>query len=144
MDRLVFLAEHPNQPVSKEQLIERVWNGRYVTDDVLTVTIYALRKAFGDAARRPLYIETVSRRGYRLIAPVKSVSPPAQSEAAVKIEMSGGQREGWQRARFFWPAVAASVALGLLASAVWMLSLVRHRPVGRHVGPAEAHGAHVR
>jgi DNA-binding winged helix-turn-helix (wHTH) protein len=65
MDVLVYLADHADRIVSKEELIEHVWKTRFVTDDVLTVTIYALRKALGDAARRPLYIETVSRRAAR-------------------------------------------------------------------------------
>src|SRR5262245_41877012 len=65
MDALVLLAGHAQQPVSKDTLIERVWNGRYVTDDVVTVTIYALRKALGDDARKPKYLETIPRRGYR-------------------------------------------------------------------------------
>ena len=69
MDVLVHLAERAGEVVSKEELVARVWEGRYVTDDVLTVTIYALRKALGDDARRPQYLETVSRRGYRWIAP---------------------------------------------------------------------------
>src|ERR1700745_732513 len=70
MDVLVLLAAHADRIVSKEELIEHVWKTRFVTDDVLTVTIYALRKALGDDARRPRYVETVSRRGYRLIATV--------------------------------------------------------------------------
>src|SRR5580693_2624800 len=57
MDVLVLLAGHAGRLVSKQDLIERVWSGRYVTDDVLTVTIYALRKALGDEARRPRYVE---------------------------------------------------------------------------------------
>src|SRR5262245_33027401 len=77
MDVLVYLAERAGEMVSKEDLIARVWNGRYVTDEVLTVAVYALRKAFADEARRPRYIETVSRRGYRLIAPVhRAAAPP--------------------------------------------------------------------
>src|SRR5713101_7633728 len=77
MDVLVHLAERSGEVVSKEELVERVWNGRYVTDDVLTVTIYALRKALGDDARRPRYLETVSRRGDRWIAPAKSAATDA-------------------------------------------------------------------
>jgi DNA-binding winged helix-turn-helix (wHTH) protein len=74
MDVLVLLAERADQAVSKDELIDRVWKRQYVTDDVLTVTIYALRKALGDDARQPQYIETVSRRGYRLLAPVRAVA----------------------------------------------------------------------
>ena len=53
MDALVYLAGRAGEVVTKEELVERVWQGRFVTDDVLTVTIYALRKALGDDARRP-------------------------------------------------------------------------------------------
>jgi len=128
MDVLVHLVECADQPVSKEQLVERVWDSRYVTDDVLTVTIYALRKALGDDARRPRYIETVSRRGYRLIAPVQSV----QSIAPASIRPR----------RSFWPTVAATLALALFAaSAIWMFTFARH---GRHVPRAEAHEAYLK
>jgi transcriptional activator of cad operon len=78
MDVLVHLAERAGQVASKEELTERVWQCRSVTDEVLTVTIYALRKALGDDARRPCYVETVSRRGYRWIArrPSTRRAPP--------------------------------------------------------------------
>src|SRR5260370_28842871 len=77
MDVLVQLAQRAGDVVSKEELVERVWEGRHVTDDVLTVTIYALRKALGDDARRPRYLETVSRRGYRWLAPAKFAAEAA-------------------------------------------------------------------
>src|SRR5262245_40290318 len=82
MDVLVYLAGRAGEVVSKEELVERVWEGRYVSDDVLTVTIYALRKALGDEARRPRYIETVSRRGYRWIAPVETAEADSAPLAA--------------------------------------------------------------
>ena len=49
MDALVLLAGRAGQLVSKQDMVDRVWKGRYVTDDVVTVTVYALRKALGDA-----------------------------------------------------------------------------------------------
>jgi len=118
--------------------MERVWEGRCVTDDVLTVTIYALRKALGDGARRPRYIETVSRRGYRLIAPVQSVGP-ASTRIQIRAPLQPELR--WPR-RYSWPAVAATVALALIAmGALWMLTVARH---ARHVPPAEAHEAYLK
>src|SRR2546423_4313055 len=103
MDVLVHLAERADQAVSKEELIERVWSGRYVSDDVLTVTIYGLRKALGDDARRPRYIETVSRRGYRLIAPVETITP---ASPGIRTE-APAQNEAGPRRRFSKAAVGA-------------------------------------
>jgi DNA-binding winged helix-turn-helix (wHTH) protein/Tfp pilus assembly protein PilF len=146
MDVLVHLAERAEQPVSKEELIERVWNGRYVTDDVLTVTIYALRKALGDRARRPRYIETVSRRGYRLIAPVASLTPataPVHTEAEAPLEAEHPRQH-----RYSWPALAATLVLALfVAGAMWTLTAVRRGDAvrrDRHVQSAEAHEAYVK
>src|SRR5437868_5567493 len=131
MDVLVHLAERAGEVVSKEELVERVWDGRCVTDDVLTVTIYALRKALGDDARRPRYLETVSRRGYRWIAPVKFAATEAAS----------GQREAKGEAprsrAVAWQAVAGTAALALFAvGAGWILTIPRR---SRHVPTAEAH-----
>jgi len=132
MDVLVHLAGRAGEVVSKEELVERVWEGRYVTDDVLTVTIYALRKALRDDARRPRYIETVSRRGYRWIAP-----PESAATATAPLE----PRATRQR-RVAFPAVAATVALALFAAgAVWMLAFPRR---SRHVPPSEVHEAYVK
>lgn len=138
MDVLVHLAERADRPVSKEDLIERVWKARYVTDDALTVTIYALRRALGDDARRPRYIETVSRRGYRLIAPVQSVTPPS---ARIQTE-APPQPEVWRPRGYSWPMIAAMMAVAVFAAgAAWMLTVARH---SRHVPPAEAHEAYVK
>lgn len=82
MDVLVCLAEHPNGVVAKQQLCERVWAGTAVTDDVLTQAVCDLRKSLGDDAKNPRYIQTVPKRGYRLIAPVRPLPGPAEAGAA--------------------------------------------------------------
>lgn len=73
MQVLQVLAERAGETVSKEELFERVWGGPRLTDDVLTVTISALRKALGDSARAPRFVQTVPGSGYRLIVPVEAV-----------------------------------------------------------------------
>jgi DNA-binding winged helix-turn-helix (wHTH) protein len=70
MDVLVCLADHASDVVSKEVLLRSVWPDTCVTDDVLTHAIFELRRVFGDQARRPGVIQTIPKRGYRLIAPV--------------------------------------------------------------------------
>jgi transcriptional activator of cad operon len=138
MDVLVHLAERADEVVSKEELIERVWKGRYTTDDVLSVAIYSLRKSLGDDARRPRYVETVSRRGYRLIAPVQ----PA-TETSPRIPTGApGQPQARRSPGVAWWTVAATAVLALAAaSALWMPPVARHR---RHVAPAEAHEAYLK
>jgi DNA-binding winged helix-turn-helix (wHTH) protein len=68
-DVLALLAERSQELVTKEELFARVWQGRVVGDESLTTCIRELRRALEDDARKPRYIETCHRRGYRLIVP---------------------------------------------------------------------------
>lgn len=74
MELLVFLAESPGVTLSREQILETVWQGAAVVDAVLPRAVSELRAALGDDARDPRFVQTVPRRGYRLIAPVTPVS----------------------------------------------------------------------
>jgi adenylate cyclase len=74
---LTCLAARPGQAVSREELLSAVWPDVVVGDDALTQAIIKLRKALGDDAHDPKYIETISKRGYRLIARVESAKPAA-------------------------------------------------------------------
>lgn len=67
-----LLARRSQQVVTKEELIGLVWEGKAVGDDALTSCIQELRRALGDDARVPRFIETRHRRGYKLIVPVTS------------------------------------------------------------------------
>ena len=81
---LVHLAARPGDVISREELLSAVWPGVVVGDDALTQAIIKLRKALGDDAHKPTYIETISKRGYRLIAPVETV-PPAGTAPSVQV-----------------------------------------------------------
>src|SRR6185295_16652612 len=69
MEVLVHLAGRGGEVVSKEELVQSVWDGRFVSDDVVWRSIRELRRALGDGA-----IETIPKRGYRLV----ESSPPAR------------------------------------------------------------------
>ncbi|HEX9801459.1 MAG TPA: winged helix-turn-helix domain-containing protein [Thermoanaerobaculia bacterium] len=69
--RLEKLARRPGAVVSRDELHESVWQDAFVTDDALNRCIQQLRKVLGDDAREPRFIETISKRGYRLIAAVE-------------------------------------------------------------------------
>jgi Tol biopolymer transport system component/DNA-binding winged helix-turn-helix (wHTH) protein len=85
MQVLLYLAERPNEIAEKEKIIESVWEGTFVTDEVLTNAVFELRKAFGDDAKEPRFIQTVPRKGYRLIAP----SPQSSGAPAIRKQWVG-------------------------------------------------------
>ena len=67
---LEYLARRPGRLVSKTELLDAVWEGTFVGDGALKVCVREIRKALGDDAKRPAYVETAHRRGYRFIARV--------------------------------------------------------------------------
>src|SRR5947199_745647 len=69
MALLVFLASRAGQVVSKQQLLDAVWEGRFVSDETIKGSLYQLRKVLGDDPRRPRFVETLPKRGYRLLVP---------------------------------------------------------------------------
>ena len=70
MELLLYLVDHPDQVVTREEIEENVWQGRVVGYDALSTSIAKIRKAFGDSSKQPRVIETIPKVGYRLIAPV--------------------------------------------------------------------------
>ena len=70
MNLLMLLASHAGEVMSREAIEAEVWKGVVVGYDALASTVIKLRKALGDDSRQPRYIETVSKKGYRLIAKV--------------------------------------------------------------------------
>src|SRR5262245_43496417 len=69
-DLLVQLLEHRDRVVSKDEIIERVWNGRIVSDAALNSRIKAVRQAIGDDGATQACIRTIRRRGFRVVAEV--------------------------------------------------------------------------
>jgi DNA-binding winged helix-turn-helix (wHTH) protein len=73
MDVLVCLAASAGEVVSKDDILAAVWGQKFLAESVLTRTITELRQALGDDPHEPRYIETIVKRGYRLVAPVEVV-----------------------------------------------------------------------
>jgi adenylate cyclase len=85
MDVLVCLAAQPGEVIPKDKIMSTVWPGTFVGDEVLTYSVSELRKALGDDAKNPRFIQTIPRKGYRLIAAVsrKQDAPKPKSSIAV-------------------------------------------------------------
>ncbi|MCI0486702.1 MAG: tetratricopeptide repeat protein [Blastocatellia bacterium] len=113
MEVLVCLAEHAGEVVSKEELMQKVWADRFVTDEVLTNSIFELRKALGDKARRPCFIQTIPKRGYRLIAPVS-----LQTGSSIETEQPALPERRQARASRRWKLAG----IGMLAAVLIILA----------------------
>lgn len=84
VDVLMVLARHQGSVVTRDQLVHEVWNDRCVTDEAIVAKIATLRHKLGDDARNPTYIETIPRRGYRLIMPIRARETSGDVEAKQK------------------------------------------------------------
>jgi DNA-binding winged helix-turn-helix (wHTH) protein len=71
IEALHALVERSGSLVTKQELMDRVWPGRFVEENSLNKCVSELRKALGDRRLEPLYIETVARRGYRFLPEVR-------------------------------------------------------------------------
>ncbi len=85
LEVLGCLARHAPNVVSKQRLIREVWGPAFVTDEVLSHAIWELRKAFGDDARSPHFIQTIAKKGYRLLAEVSYSAAPEPLAAGCRI-----------------------------------------------------------
>ena len=86
LEVLVFLAEQPGEVLPARTIIRGVWPDTFVSDDVLTHSISEIRKALGDDAKNPHIIQTIPRKGYRLVAPVtRQASPSLQSRPSIAV-----------------------------------------------------------
>jgi TolB-like protein/DNA-binding winged helix-turn-helix (wHTH) protein/cytochrome c-type biogenesis protein CcmH/NrfG len=95
MTVLVLLAQHSGEVLSRQYLEEHAWPGMVVSYDALSSCIIKLRKALDDDSRQPRYIETVSKKGYRLIAPVKSGDEPLHVAEAIHQQYRHKLTMGW-------------------------------------------------
>jgi DNA-binding winged helix-turn-helix (wHTH) protein/WD40 repeat protein len=86
MDLLVYLAETAGEVVSRRQILDGVWQQEFVDDVTLSSSIARLRKALDDDARNPRYIETLSKRGYRMLPrPVDMLEVASRPGGAFRI-----------------------------------------------------------
>lgn len=120
MELLVALASRPGEVVSREELLSTVWPGVVVGDEALSQVVTKLRKALGDDARVPTYIETISKRGYRLIAEVEPLEggpvvetpapPRGRSQLPVRVATIGALLAFLVAGAYLWQATPQQTA----------------------------------
>jgi TolB-like protein/DNA-binding winged helix-turn-helix (wHTH) protein len=122
MEVLVCLCHRAGEATPKEELLQTVWPDTFVSDDVLKRSISELRRVFEDDAHQSRIIETIPKRGYRLVAPVERVIGSAQVPSS-PVSVAGRDNETRTiHRRSAWTLVAVSVG-GLLLAFGFMLNL---------------------
>jgi DNA-binding winged helix-turn-helix (wHTH) protein/tetratricopeptide (TPR) repeat protein len=71
LDLLEYLVDHRDRLISQDEILEALWSRSYVNPEIIKKYILGVRKVLGDRPEQPIYIETVPKRGYRFIAPVR-------------------------------------------------------------------------
>ncbi|OCQ20837.1 hypothetical protein A7985_13655 [Pseudoalteromonas luteoviolacea] len=112
MQLLLLLIQHAGNTVTKDEIFTRIWKDKFVTADILSVTISKIRKALDDDARNPSYIKTLPNEGYVLIAPVSEVSSVKPSRFNKRV--------------MFWFLAVFSMLLAVLCT--WYFTDVRLKP----------------
>ena len=121
---LQVLLEHPGELVTREQLHSRIWPGTGFGDfdQAVNVAVAKLRTALGDSAENPRFIETVPRRGYRFIAPVRPdavaseappVAPITRNDEPDSIALSKTPERPRAKVR-----IRFAIAIGLIVIAI--------------------------
>lgn len=115
MDVLVGLVSGDGRTVGKQELLETVWDDWFVTESAIARSVGEIRQAFGDDDRRPRIIETIRKRGYRIVAPIARNAPALTVDRVSPV--TSPQQPRRRSASTFWPltvALLAAVAVSLL------------------------------
>ena len=83
-DLLLYLVRNRDRIVSKDELIETIWQGRVISDAALSSRISAARRAIGDTGNDQTLIRTLHKRGFRFVGEVEDGSTPAAVAAGRK------------------------------------------------------------
>src|SRR6476469_9824422 len=118
MQVLVALAERPGEVITRERLFRDVWEGAYVTEDVLTRAVGELRRLFDDDPAQPRVIETIRKTGYRLLLAPEAIV--ADAAALPGQEAKRGNR--LPIAAVLGAGLILAAALAFLGGRAWLRS----------------------
>lgn len=119
MEVLALLAQHGGSIVPRDVLLRAVWADVHISDEGLTHCIAEIRDAFGDDAHHPRFVETVAKRGYRLLAHVRFEGEP-EPRPAVTARPTRPRRPVLKRPAVLWSLGGLAVAV-----AVWAITFAR-------------------
>jgi len=120
---LELLIERPGQIIARQDLLDRVWKDAFVTDTSLAEAVSVLRQALGDDPQSPRYIQTIHRRGYRFLPPLRHNDPAVERLGTARGLTPDSHFAVSSGARADSAAVKPSIAWQLLPWSVTILSL---------------------
>jgi DNA-binding winged helix-turn-helix (wHTH) protein/Flp pilus assembly protein TadD len=120
---LRMLVEREGKIVTREEIKSRLWSDNTVIDfdHSINSTIKVLRRTLGDSADNPRYIETLARRGYRLMPVIEYLDPAPETAPGEIVAEAHPPRGHWRR------VLAAGVLLAVGALSLWRYEVYRHR-----------------
>jgi len=127
---LAALLKRPGEVVTREELQQQLWGSDTTVDfdHSLGIAVNKLREALGDHAENPRFVETLAKRGYRFIAPVKEpVDHALPAHEAFSPQHTAAAHRATDSTVWFWVAAALAV-LCLVLALVLLLSPLSHRP----------------
>jgi len=116
LDTLAVLVSRPGELIEKQDLMKAVWGDVFVDESTLTQNIFTIRKVLGEGR----YIETVPRRGYRFVAPVREVRGTPERHSMI-VAWHGRQPEKSRMPAGGWRVLLGLLAIGLIGALVWSL-----------------------
>jgi DNA-binding winged helix-turn-helix (wHTH) protein/tetratricopeptide (TPR) repeat protein len=123
-DTLLALVQKHGQLVSKEELLQTVWPDAFVEESTLAQNVFKLRKLLADGADGLSCIETIPKRGYRFIAPVREIQPEPP-EHAPEADATAAARRSEIRSRWWFRIMVAGAVLLLVAATVYWFAASR-------------------
>jgi DNA-binding winged helix-turn-helix (wHTH) protein len=124
-DLLVYLIDHRDRIVPKEELLTELWPDTAVTMDAVVQSVLDLRRALGDSARDPQFIKTVSKVGYQFIAEVSDSAPSTADTSPAPEPEPASEPEPVRAPHRRRIVVAAIAGLTIIALVALALSLAR-------------------
>ena len=97
MEALVLLADNAGAVVSKRELVDAVWSSGFVAENTVVHCIKELRNALGDSASSPQYLQTIPRRGYRMLVQVRPIetAPDTKAIERARYQLTGQRWVGF-------------------------------------------------
>ena len=111
MEVLVYLAERQDEVVRRDELINDVWQGAFVSDEVLSRAISLLRTHLGDNRMTPIFIQTLPKVGYRLLMEVTPLADPETSDEQEVNSETKPRAQNFQPGKWAFPAGFAIIVI---------------------------------